>query len=186
MVVDLGMKKRKTQPPSVQYDFQDDQNELSEPAARMIPRYDPMGFNPVLLTFSRREKTDAQLAPKSTFSLITLIKSGVTRQSLDDLMLATGLSLSDIADCMHMTERTLRNYTPQTRLGPEQSERAIEIGKLYELGSETFGSLASFRSYMDSHVMALGGRKPKEFLDTSVGIEFLKDELGRIQHGVFA
>lgn len=159
---------------------------LSEPMARLIPRYDPMGFNPVLLTFSRYEKNDALLAPESPFSLISLIKSGVTRQSLDDLMLATGLSLSEIADCMHMTERTLRNYTHQTRLGPEQSERAIEIAKLYEKGTETFGSLVVFKKYMASEVKALGGRTPKEFLDTSVGIEFLMDELGRIQYGVFA
>lgn len=159
---------------------------LAEPMTRMIPRYDPMGFNPVLLTYSRNEKENALLTPKSTFSLISLIKSGVSRQSLDDLIAATGLSLSELADCMHMTERTLRNYTPQTRLGPEQSERAIEIANLYEKGTETFGSLQAFKKYMDSEVMALGGKKPKAFLDTSVGIEFLKDELGRIQYGVFA
>jgi uncharacterized protein (DUF2384 family) len=39
---------------------------------------------------------------------------------------------------------------------------------------------------MDANVPALGGQKPKSFLDTSLGISMLMAELGRIEHGVFA
>jgi uncharacterized protein (DUF2384 family) len=39
---------------------------------------------------------------------------------------------------------------------------------------------------MSSPIPSLEMKAPKEFLDTSVGIHFLMDELGRIQHGVFA
>lgn len=182
----MGVKKKKELYSSDSTGSSSEGFLLHEPSAQRVPGYDPLGFNPLLLSYSRYSGQDAFIAPGSTFSLINLIKSGVTRQSLDDLMEVTGLSLSDLAASMHMTERTLRNYTPQTRLGPEPSERAIEIGKLYEKGKETFGSLESFRKYMNTEVYALGGRKPKDFIDTSVGIEFLMDELGRVQHGVFA
>jgi uncharacterized protein (DUF2384 family) len=39
---------------------------------------------------------------------------------------------------------------------------------------------------MNSTVMALGNIKPKELLDTSLGIEILMNELGKIEHGIFA
>jgi uncharacterized protein (DUF2384 family) len=32
----------------------------------------------------------------------------------------------------------------------------------------------------------LGNIKPKELLDTSLGIEILMNELGKIEHGIFA
>jgi len=148
--------------------------------------YQSSSFNPVVLTFSKESVNPVNLVPKGAGSLIALIKEGITRKSLDDLLAVTGLSLSEIADCMHLSERTLRNYSPATHLGPDPSERAIEIAILYERGKETFGSLESFKAYMNTKVLALGSQKPKDFLDTSIGINFLMEELGRIQHGIFA
>ena len=148
--------------------------------------YQSATFNPVVLTFPKNQKEAIQIVPKGASSLISLIKSGISRSSLDDLVSATGLSLSEMADCMHLSERTLRNYSPSTHLGPDASERAIEIALLYEKGKETFGTLDSFKKYMDGPVLALGNNKPKSFLDTSVGINFLLEELGRIQQGIFA
>ncbi|MBK7098856.1 MAG: DUF2384 domain-containing protein [Sphingobacteriales bacterium] len=43
-----------------------------------------------------------------------------------------------------------------------------------------------FKLWMSSPVMALGNKMPKEFLDTSMGIDLLMDELGRIEYGIFA
>jgi putative toxin-antitoxin system antitoxin component (TIGR02293 family) len=143
-------------------------------------------FNPFLISGSTpRSNNTSRIAPSEFSSLISLIKSGITRKSLGDLLEVTGLSLHEMAACMHLNERTLRNYAPDTHLDPEPSERAIEIGFLYEKGKDVFGSLEDFKLYMSSPVPALGMKAPKEFLDTSVGINFLMDELGRIQHGVF-
>jgi putative toxin-antitoxin system antitoxin component (TIGR02293 family) len=143
------------------------------------------GFNPGLLSFSRATGGNSGFAPREFSGLVSLIKSGITRKSLDELLEVTGLTLHEIASFMHLNERTLRNYSPGTLLAPEPSERAIEIAFLYEKGKEVFGSLDAFRVYVDSPIPALGMKKPKEFFDTSVGIHFLMDELGRIQHGVF-
>jgi putative toxin-antitoxin system antitoxin component (TIGR02293 family) len=138
-------------------------------------------FQPELLMQSAKN-----FAPHDFSSRLNLVKKGITRQSLNNLMDATGLSLTEMASYMHMSERTLRNYSPDTRLGSEPSERALEIATLYEKGKEVFGNVAAFKDYMDATIPALGFRKPKEFLDTSMGIAFLMDELGRIQHGVLS
>ncbi|HPI09721.1 MAG TPA: DUF2384 domain-containing protein [Catalimonadaceae bacterium] len=142
-------------------------------------------FKPFLISGSTAKNSNSRIAPSEFSSLISLIKAGITRKSLSDLLEVTGLTLHEMAAFMHLNERTLRNYSPETRLDPEPSERAIEIGFLYEKGREVFGSLEDFKSYMSSPVPSLGMKAPKEFLDTSFGIHFLMDELGRIQHGVF-
>jgi putative toxin-antitoxin system antitoxin component (TIGR02293 family) len=117
---------------------------------------------------------------------ISLIRQGVPMQTLLHLTKATDISASEIASILHTSERTLRRYTNDTLLNPEQSERIIELARLFSRGSEVFGSLDSFKTWMNSTIVALGNIKPKELLDTSLGIEILQEELGRIEHGIFA
>ncbi|HRH34695.1 MAG TPA: DUF2384 domain-containing protein [Catalimonadaceae bacterium] len=143
-------------------------------------------FNPALLGARPLSSSVKPLFPNDPIGAIRLIKAGISKSALDDLLIVTGLTSLEIADYLHVSERTLRNYVPTTLLNPEMSERILEIAQLYERGSEVFGSLDSFKKYMDSNNLALGGQKPKAFLDTSVGIQYLLQEVGKIEHGVFA
>ena len=120
------------------------------------------------------------------FDFIDLIRKGVSRKALDFLMETTGITPVEMASIMHTSDRTLRRYTASKLLNPEQSERVIELARLYSRGEDVFGSLDAFKEWIDSSVIALGNKKPKEFFDTSLGIELLMEELGRIEHGVFA
>lgn len=117
---------------------------------------------------------------------IHCIREGVPKQALDNLLDITGITVNEITSIIRISDRTLRRYTPKQKLNAEQSERVIELAKLYSRGEEVFGTLDAFKEWMNSTVMALGNKKPKEFLDTSLGIEMLMDELGRIEHGIFA
>lgn len=125
-------------------------------------------------------------AVDNDFEEIAAIKSGVTMSSLSFFMEKAGLSLVEMADILHTTDRTLRRYEADKRLNPEQSERAIELAKLYTRGEDVFGNLENFKQWIDSPIMALGFKKPKEFLDTSVGIGVLMKLLGRIENGVYS
>lgn len=117
---------------------------------------------------------------------LKLIRGGLTRGSLDVLMEKTGLTIYELADILEMTDRTLRRYEANEILNRRLSERALEIAQVYSRGEEVFGDTASFHQWMQTEVPALGHRLPKSFLDTSLGIQMLMDELGRIEHGVFA
>jgi putative toxin-antitoxin system antitoxin component (TIGR02293 family) len=125
-------------------------------------------------------------SPNDQESKLRLIRGGLHRASLDVLMKRTGLSIYELADILELTDRTLRRYEPNDVLNRRLSERALEIAELYSRGEEVFGSAASFRKWMEGIVPALGHCSPKSFLDTSIGIQMLMDELGRIEHGVFA
>ena len=57
---------------------------------------------------------------------------------------------------------------------------------LFNLGAEIFGDKTRFDTWLGSDNIALGGQKPKTFLDNTFGIGLLKDELMRIEQGVLA
>jgi len=117
---------------------------------------------------------------------IDVIRKGIPKKAIDTLIDKTGIPANEMAVLMRLSDRTLRRYKPQTLLNPEQSERVVELARLYSRGEEVFGKLESFKEWMNSTVMALGNIKPKELLDTSLGIEILMNELGKIEHGIFA
>ncbi len=123
---------------------------------------------------------------KNENDFINIIRNGVSRQVMDHLMDVADISLTEMAAIIHTSDRTLRRYTPNQKLSQEQSERMIEMAKLYSRGEEVLGSLNDFKEWMDSKLLTFGNKKPKEFLDTSIGINMIMDELGRIQHGIFA
>ena len=142
---------------------------------------------------SSRAMTIMGLAGKKEFGtieneadFITVIREGIPKHAMTHLMDITDISLSEMAAIVHASDRTLRRYKPQQKLPQEQSERMIEIARLYGKGEEVLGSIEEFKLWMDTFLLPLGNRKPKEYLDTSIGINILMNELGRIQHGVFA
>ena len=132
------------------------------------------------------EGTKAYSQITNNTDFISIIRNGVPKKAIDTLMDNTGITVNEIAAIIRTSDRTLRRYTPQQKLDPGQSERIIELAKLYSRGEDVFGTMESFKEWMNSTIMALGDRRPKEFLDTSVGIDMLMDELGRIEQGIFA
>lgn len=172
--------KKKTKPTG--YQNETTTNEVNEPA---------MAYT--LPTTTSRTIGMMGMAGKKEFESITsdsdfisLIRNGIPKQAMTNLMDIADLSLIEMATITHTSDRTLRRYKPQQKLPQEQSERMIELAKLYSRGEEVFGSIAEFRQWMDATLLPLGNKKPKEFLDTSIGINMLLDELGRIEHGIFA
>ena len=130
-------------------------------------------------------KQNAGLSDSGTF-LIDLIRKGIPKNAIDRLIDKIGFSEDELAYVLHISKRTLQRRTPREVLNPEQSERIIELSKLYRKGEEVFNGLDLFKEWMNSDILSLGNKKPKEYLDTSIGISILMDELGRIEHGIYS
>jgi putative toxin-antitoxin system antitoxin component (TIGR02293 family) len=130
----------------------------------------------------KRDFTDI----KNENDFIRLIRAGIPKQAMNHLMEIADISLTEMAMIVHTSDRTLRRYSDHQKLSQEQSERMIELAKLYSRGEEVFGSINMFKDWMDSTLLSLGNKKPKAFLDTSMGIQMIMDELGRIEHGILA
>jgi putative toxin-antitoxin system antitoxin component (TIGR02293 family) len=113
-------------------------------------------------------------------------RSGITRSKFNDVAELTGFSLNEIGKYVHVTPRTLQRKNVNEKLSSDISEKVLLIQNLYIKGGKVFGSMQAFREWMSITNVALGNCAPKEYLDTYSGIEYLMQELGRIEHGFVA
>ena len=127
-----------------------------------------------------------EYANPSDFDLLKLARKGISKKSLLALAKKISLTIEEVASVLHISERTLQRYTPQTLVKTEYADRAIELALLYERGIEVLGSEQAFSNWVKSPNFALGGEIPFNLLDTRIGFTMVLDILGRIEHGIFS
>ncbi len=120
-------------------------------------------------------------------NLTNMVREGVSFYYLNKLSDHIHFESEDWANYLHLSERTLQRYKKENKsFDPIYSEKIILIELLYKKGIEVFGDAQKFYAWMDYVSIPLGSIKPKELLDTSFGVGMVRDELGRIEHGIFA
>lgn len=129
---------------------------------------------------------DSTLDEPSDFDLVALIRAGLTKKALDRMVEAYDITTIDMARILHVSDRTMRRYETESVLDPEQSERLIELAKLLAHGISVFGSGIRFRRWLNGEVYSLGGQRPIDLLDTSIGIGLVEDVLGKMEYGIVA
>ena len=160
------------------------ENIVSEPAAAYGNIQDPEAARTIVLMGMEGKRDFAHIKNENDF--INVIRTGIPKQAMTRLMHIADISLTEMASIIHTSDRTLRRYTEQQKLSQDQSERMVEMARLYSRGEEVFGTMEKFREWMDAVLLPFGNKKPKAFLDTSLGIAMIMNELGRIEHGIFA
>ncbi|MBO9684560.1 MAG: DUF2384 domain-containing protein [Flavisolibacter sp.] len=124
---------------------------------------------------------------KNVLAIIDAVRTGISFNEFEKIANGTPFSLVEWANFLQLSERTLqRTQKEKKSFQPIHSERIVELVMLYDYGVEVFGDKDNFNVWLNSTSIALGGRTPKELLDTKFGIGMVKDELGRIEHGVLA
>jgi putative toxin-antitoxin system antitoxin component (TIGR02293 family) len=133
-----------------------------------------------MISYSAKDDNDV-------LSLIEAIRNGISYSFFSNLVKVSPFSLPEWSYFLHLSERTLQRYKKEKKnFGPVYSEKILEITMLYKYGKEVFGDEKNFHAWLDSSNIALGNSSPKQILDSNFGIEMVKDELGRIEHGVLA
>jgi putative toxin-antitoxin system antitoxin component (TIGR02293 family) len=123
----------------------------------------------------------------SVYTLINMVRNGIKFSKFKLLLQVSTFTFSEWAKFLHVSERTLQRYETENKIfDSSQSEKILQISMLYQFGKEVFGTEVVFDSWLKTKSIALGGIAPKELLDSSFGIELVKNELGRLQHGVLA
>lgn len=121
------------------------------------------------------------------YSLIEKIKDGITFNSFQKLAKNSPFNISEWASFMHLSERTMQRYKVNNKkFDAIYSEKIIEVSLLNQYALEVLGTKENYEVWLNTKNYTLGGKKPKELLDTTFGIQILKDELVRIEHGVLA
>ncbi|MFD2148136.1 type II RES/Xre toxin-antitoxin system antitoxin [Mucilaginibacter antarcticus] len=134
-----------------------------------------------------KEPKEYQFNEDDAFELTSMVREGVPFPYFTKLSNQIHFGFEDWSSYLHLSERTIQRYKKENKsFDPLYSERILQIELLYKKGIEVFGVADNFYTWMDTLSISLGNVKPKQLLDTSFGIDAVYDELGRIEHGVFA
>ena len=118
---------------------------------------------------------------------IDLIRQGVSYKQFISFANQGPFTIYEWSTYLHLSERTIQRYQKEEKkFDAIQSEKIIEIVLLYKKGVEVFGNTDKFNSWLETDNLALGRARPKTFLDSSFGINMLKDELNKIEYGILA
>ncbi|TLV03056.1 antitoxin Xre/MbcA/ParS toxin-binding domain-containing protein [Dyadobacter luticola] len=124
-------------------------------------------------------------AVKSDFDLAHLAENGVPKASIQHLADSVGMDAKDVIALLPVTPRNLQRYEDVDLLSNVVSDHLIALADLFSVGVRVLGK-TYFLDWLNNMIPALGQEKPVTFLKTHAGIELIKTELGRIEHGIFA
>lgn len=122
-----------------------------------------------------------------SYTLIKMVREGIPYSEFATISSTSPFTAKEWANYLNVSTRTLERHRDDNKtFRQEQSERILAIYQLLNFGTLVFGDTTGFFNWLGSESIALGGIKPKELLDTSIGINIIKDELGRLEHGILA
>ena len=117
--------------------------------------------------------------------LMRLIEQGIPKATIRYLAESLGIEPKELIQYLPVTPRNLQRYQEKDRLSEIVSDHIVALAELFEHGEDALGK-DYFRDWLHGSILALGNRKPVEFLKTHKGIGIIDRELTRIEYGVFA
>lgn len=111
---------------------------------------------------------------------VGMFRKGFSKASLDSLKEVTGLDYNSLATALSVSSKTLQR---KDVFDVVQSEKMYELADLYAIGISYFGK-DGFRRWMDRPLFSVGNIRPLDLTDVSEGVELLKTEIMRLQHGI--
>ncbi|MEH6764418.1 MAG: antitoxin Xre/MbcA/ParS toxin-binding domain-containing protein [Aequorivita antarctica] len=120
----------------------------------------------------------------SDIDLITITRRGLPKSVVYSICEVLAISMDRLSDLLHVSHRTLQRKADDDLLTVSNTEQIFEIADVVSKGIEVFDTLDNFRNWLHSTPYVFNGQKPLDFLDTRFGIQYVKNIIGRIAHGI--
>lgn len=120
----------------------------------------------------------------SDIDLIRIARKGLPKRVVYPVCDVLAVSMDKLSDLLHISHRTLQRKADDDLLTVSNSEQLFEIAEVVSEGIEVFETLENFRKWLHSTPYIFNGQKPLDFLDTRFGIQYVKNMMGRIAHGI--
>jgi putative toxin-antitoxin system antitoxin component (TIGR02293 family) len=116
--------------------------------------------------------------------VIDLIRNGVSGDSITRLADLINIPKNDVYNLLNLKARTAQRQVSKN-LDTDKSGHLVQITRILQRCVEVFEDLEKAKRWLKSPNYALGNQVPLQLLDTTEGIELVRDTLTRIEYGVF-
>ncbi len=123
----------------------------------------------------------------SMLDFVPLIRRGLPTKAVEAVAKILELTPVATVKSLGLAVRTyLRRIEKREPLTLDESERFLRLARVLVMAIEALGDVVRARHWVLEPSRALGGVSPLTLLDTDIGAGVVFDELGRIEHGVYA
>lgn len=123
---------------------------------------------------------------RDDFDLIEISNKGIARSALVKLADYLAISPTQLARLLPISARTVQRHSDAKPFNRTISEQILQIAGVAARGVEVFEDRDNFLAWLKQPSAALGNKVPLDLLKSRFGAEMVLDELGRMEHGVFA
>ncbi len=123
---------------------------------------------------------------QNDYIYMNLSRKGVQKVNIKVLADYMGLTQELISSFIHSSFRNIQRKSDSELLDISKSERLLELASFAKKATQVLGSVEAMKIWIQTALPALEYKKPIDFLDTSFGLNILKDVLGRIQYGIYS
>lgn len=124
--------------------------------------------------------------PSSKNEFAQYIRKGLPVSVIDSIIERFSLTFEELVNPLGVSISTIKRHHKQDKLSPMVSDRAYRVVSILSAATETLGSQEKVARWLHKPNRSLRGDTPLSRMDTSIGIQQIKDVLVRIEHGVFA
>jgi putative toxin-antitoxin system antitoxin component (TIGR02293 family) len=107
--------------------------------------------------------------------------------AFNDMVTVANYDKDFAADLLDISYKTVTRYQKEDKkFSPLQSEYILKTIALFHKGEKVFGNTDSFNRWLDKPAYGLGNIVPRGVITTITGINFVLEELNRIERGDLA
>ena len=138
------------------------------------------GKNAAILGFMKAAFFD-ELYRSPGAQVLARLEEGFPSTSFPALAAMLALPTKTLAAALGINDRTLRNRT--RHLTGDESERSFRAYRVFRRATEVLGDEEAARAWLTTPQLALGEKKPLEFLTRDVGVEQVLNLLAAVEDG---
>lgn len=116
---------------------------------------------------------------------IGYIKSGISKLYLVGIKDAINLDYDTLGRILSVSRAKLLSKKPEEKFDQLTSERIMLLADVFSYGLAVFEDKDRLTAWLKRPSKALGDKSPIDMMDTLYGIQEIKNELGRIEYGVY-
>ncbi len=126
-------------------------------------------------------------AVSNNYTLVEQAMKGIESNMVQEVTELYGIRNEQMAGMLNISSKTLSRYmVSEKKLDSISSELLLKLVALFNHGTEIFGNVESFHSWLEKPAVGLGDKVPFNYLYTSGGIDLVDEEITRIEYGDLA
>jgi len=118
--------------------------------------------------------------------LVDIGPRSVSWSSVVGFSVRLGIELTELLRLIGVTERTAVRRKAEGYLKPDEADRLLRIGRIFEEATRVLGDAGRAAGWLSDPSPMFYDAPPLSFLDSDGGTQAVIEELGRIDYGLFA